>query len=175
MQEEKRKRCFKCGETKPLSNFHKHPKMADGHVNKCKTCNNRDVRVNRKKNIDHYAAYDKKRASDKLSQREIAKKDRQKCITRSAEKNPDYPNIDKDVSKQATTTVGNATRDGKLKREMHCFCCGSDAHVHAHHSSYDEDMWLFVTWLCASCHSRLHKDFEYFTGPFKRGIYSGFM
>lgn len=36
--------CFKCEEKKPLTQFYKHPKMPDGHVNKCKICNKLDAK-----------------------------------------------------------------------------------------------------------------------------------
>lgn len=38
--------CFKCGRELPLSSFYKHPKMGDGHLNKCKDCTRKDTRDN---------------------------------------------------------------------------------------------------------------------------------
>ena len=32
------KKCFKCYQVKPIKDYYKHPKMADGHLNKCKAC-----------------------------------------------------------------------------------------------------------------------------------------
>jgi len=32
------KKCIKCGEEKKVSEFHKHKRMADGHLNMCKKC-----------------------------------------------------------------------------------------------------------------------------------------
>src|SRR3990167_1396712 len=57
---------------------------------------------------------------------------------------------------KAQTAVGNAIRDGKLKREP-CALCGTTTHVHAHHKDYNKP--LDVKWLCAKCHHRLHATF----------------
>lgn len=38
--------CFKCGIEKPLTEYYKHKRMTDGHLNKCKECNKSDVKVN---------------------------------------------------------------------------------------------------------------------------------
>ena len=32
------KECRKCGEVKPLEEYHKHKRMADGHLHACKVC-----------------------------------------------------------------------------------------------------------------------------------------
>ena len=44
------KQCFKCKEIFSLNFFHKHKKMLDGHLNKCKFCVKKDVDVWRTKN-----------------------------------------------------------------------------------------------------------------------------
>lgn len=53
--------CFKCDISKSLDDFYKHPEMPDGHVNKCKECNKKDVQTNYRKNIQKYKEYDKTR------------------------------------------------------------------------------------------------------------------
>ena len=133
------KKCFKCGEVKDLSCFYKHPRMADGRVNKCKECNRADVRENRKKKIDYYREYDKKRPSRKTNAQKIAYK-----IA--------YPSKYK-----ARVSLGNAVRDGKIKKPTKCDICEESHYwIHGHHDDYSFP--LNVRWLCPPCHFSWHKE-----------------
>ena len=128
------KTCFKCKQEKPVDHFYRHPKMADGRVNKCKECNKEDVRQNRKKNIEYYREYDKKRGNRQDYGYVL------KYRQRNSEK---Y---------KAHTLVRNAIRSGKLIKKD-CEKCGRED-THAHHEDYARP--LEVRWLCPPCHAEEH-------------------
>ena len=132
----KTKVCFKCGKRKKLEQFYKHPKMADGRVNKCKECNKKDVRENRKAKIDYYRAYDRDRGNRQTLE----------YRKRYAENNP--------IKYGARTMVNNAVRDGRLTKPNKCQECGGKTRLHGHHDDYSKP--LQVRWLCPACHHQWH-------------------
>ncbi len=131
------KECFKCGETKPLDEFYKHPQMADGHLNKCKKCNRRDVRLHRQDKIEKYRAYDRERGARMDASR--LRSYRARCPEKA----------------KAHRAVAYRLRTGDLSRPESCERCGSDFHIHAHHDDYSKP--LDIMWLCASCHKQRHR------------------
>lgn len=132
------KECFKCKTIKPLDEFYKHPYMADGHVNKCKECNKKDVTKNREKNIEKIREYDRKRSN--LPHRVQLRKD----ITKRWGKNhPDR--------KKAQQILRKAVMNGFVKKQL-CWVCGENAE--AHHPDYSSP--LDVVWLCSSHHKQAH-------------------
>lgn len=117
---------FKCGKTKPVSEFYAHPQTADGYLNKCKECARRDRADHEKNNPEAILA------------------------TRLAvcEKNPSKYNAHK--------AVEAAVNAGALVRPSRCFGCGCDDTEHrieAHHHDYSKP--LDVIWLCTPCHRRM--------------------
>lgn len=151
-----RKKCFKCGEVKSLSAFYKHPKMADGHVNKCKECNKHDVRKNRNDKIDYYREYDKARSNrpDRVrARREFARTEAGKACARKAMAKYLESN---QIKRAAHIIAGNALRRGDIKKAKLCDeCKKSHKRLHGHHDDYANP--LEVRWLCPKCHAQWHK------------------
>ena len=129
------KRCFKCGGPKPLDEFYRHSEMADGHLNKCKTCTRADVRANRAAKAEQYRAYDRVRTT---------RPERRASLFAAQRKDP--------AKRRAHVAVTNALRRGKLVKQP-CEICG-DAKVDAHHDDYSKP--LDVRWLCRRHHVDHH-------------------
>lgn len=137
------KKCFKCELVLPISEFYKHKKMQDGHLNKCKTCTKIDVKNNeielrrdkdwvlkeRKRGRDKYhrLGYISKPRPTTEKKREIIKRNRQK-----------YP--EKYLASKYTE-IFLTKLDG----------------INLHHWSYNQEDWLDIIELSIKDHHFLHR------------------
>ena len=131
--------CFKCGIEKELDEFYVHQQMGDGHLNKCKECNKRDVSENYRKRIAHYTEYERKRTQNKQR--------KQRALDYQRRRRIEHRDIER-----AYRIVQYHLRTGKIKREP-CELCQNPS-TDAHHTDYSRP--LFIWWLCHSCHEMVH-------------------
>jgi len=144
------KTCFKCQKIKPLTEFYAHKMMADGHLNKCKSCTKKYIR---EREI-------LLRATDpNWTEKEL---ERQRIKTRRQRKNGYIPPSQEIAKKQwaarnahkkkAHTAVSNAIRAGKIYPQPCCIC--GEYLAEAHHDDYSKP--LDVRWLCKKHHMEVH-------------------
>lgn len=132
------KTCFKCLQSLPLEAFYKHSAMGDGHLGKCKECTKKDAKAHRLAKIDQIRAYDRLRSSQP-HRKALAKV----VHARWKREHPER--------RAANVAVGNAIRDGHLKKQL-CWVCGGKGE--AHHPDYSRP--LDVVWLCRIHHAEAH-------------------
>jgi hypothetical protein len=151
------KECFKCKVELPLDQFYKHPKMKDGHVNKCIECNKADVRGSyRRRPVEERKAYERGRlhAEHRIHARLVHYKNAMETnpqSIRDAKSKWYYANRRK---KRAETAVARAIRQGRLVR-LPCERCSSPR-SQGHHEDYSKP--LDVMWLCAKHHGERHRE-----------------
>jgi hypothetical protein len=152
------KACFKCLATKSLDAYYKHPKMADGHLNKCKECTKRDTINARRLNLEYYREYDRERSC--LPKRVKMRKQ----VAERRKNDPDLRDRDRMLKAEwqkrnpekgaAHHAVNNAVRDGRLVK-LACERCGNPD-SEGHHDDYTKP--LDVIWLCPRHHAERHKE-----------------
>lgn len=143
------KTCFKCRQPRPLSDFYRHPRITDGHLNKCKFCAKTDVRLNRAMRTEYYVAYDRERGR---RPGRVAMYQRKQIAYRTR-----YPE-----RMAVYCKVYRAKKTGVLVPPLRCPGCGEVSQIDAHHEDYKFP--LQVTWICPRCHHAHHHIYNYFTG-----------
>lgn len=147
--------CRECKQEKPLTEFYKHAKMADGHLNKCIECVKARVSKHREENLERAREYDRKRGS--LPHRIQARKEyAQTEVGRQAIKNAATNYRKRHPLRYAAHVVTrNAVRDGKLIPATSCEVCNSTEKIEGHHDDYTKP--LDLRWLCERCHKEWHR------------------
>jgi hypothetical protein len=128
--------CFKCNIKKPLSQFYKHKEMKDGHVNKCKECNLKDVKGNYIDNVKKPGYIEKERKRGRQKHHRLYS-----GITKTKNKNRQKW-IDKYPEKEAVRTLcSRSTPKG----------------FHSHHWSYNKEHGKDVIVLLIKYHYKAHR------------------
>lgn len=147
--------CIKCGSEKPLSEYYVHPRMADGHLNKCKVC----CREAARQQMQRILASPEWRERDLDRHREKARRYREagRAIdTPAAKKARDAWRLRNKHKISAQAKVRNAILSGKLLR-LPCVVCGSPD-SQGHHEDYSKP--LDVVWYCAKHHGERHTELQ---------------
>lgn len=152
------KACFKCGESKSLDEFYKHPKMGDGYLGKCKECTKKDSNKHRSENLESCRSYDRERSvlphraelRRKVSKTWVEDGRQSASQQRYKDKYPDRYT--------AHNILNSAKRDGKILMPNACSVCGRETtRLEAHHEDYTKP--LDVQWMCVSCHSDTRREY----------------
>jgi hypothetical protein len=130
-----------CKKIKSVDEFGKRAASKDGLAARCKSCQ---------------SIYDKARASDPkrvkarhdYTKTEQGKEAGSRAKRKWAASNP--------IKRGANIIVGNALRDGTIKKQDYCDDCKTvPVRLHGHHDDYAFP--LVVRWLCPGCHNKWHK------------------
>jgi hypothetical protein len=179
------KKCFKCKEIKPLTEFYKHPGMKNGHLNKCKACDYKD-KIEYRKTEQGKAT--RKRYQQSYKGKATAKRGSQKYLStaksKDTQKRYQHSEKGKIVHHQASlryirtekgkvaarrwrinhpekvkanVVVNSAVRASKLPRPdtLPCHYCTAQAKDYHHHKGYAPEHWLDVVPVCIICHKNL--------------------
>lgn len=133
------KACPDCGLTKPVNEFYRNKRMADGRYRTCILCARKYNHTYYDRNPEWFADARKRWNSvPGVKERYVGYNQKYRLM---------YPEKYK-----ARTAVFNAVATGKLERKP-CEVCGATAQ--GHHEDYSKP--LDVRWLCRKHHDELHR------------------
>ena len=132
------RRCCRCGQAKPLEEFHRDRAQSLGRDYRCKQC---------------AAAY-RQTTERKISNRQANKRYRQTTKGRMSARQANEKKRRWPKENRVKAKTNWAVARGLLARPNFCSLCGGNGKILAHHPDYDKP--LEVIWVCYPCHHLLH-------------------
>lgn len=148
--------CCTCREKKPLSEFSKQSRSADGKHAQCKPCSVAAARASRAATdrsvlADRQRRYNAARPVEKRRAAYLRSKERtQAAIAAYQKANPE--------KHAARLEARAAVAKGQLVKPSECSACHLAKPVEAHHHDYSKP--LDVQWVCRTCHARIHRKYK---------------
>lgn len=141
------KTCFKCGITQPPESFYKHPRMADGRLNKCIACAKSDVSARIVIKTADPVWLDGERERCRIKQNRARVEGRAAPGTKETQDRWLQRNRFK---KRAQRKAFRAKKKGAIPNCGKCQQCGAEGRLEMHHADYSRP--LDVQFLCCKCH-----------------------
>nr|DAO28020.1 MAG TPA: restriction endonuclease [Caudoviricetes sp.] len=169
------KTCTKCGECKPLSEFHRDSRKSSGYRASCASCcraahaawyrTPHGQEVTKDYNASDRGKTLRNQATDRYRETENGKEVRRvikarydasekgkivksKTLSAYKERNP--------IKSAARYKANKAVERGVISKPDSCESCGKHVRLEGHH--YDYNLPLSVKWLCRKCHNDWHKE-----------------
>ncbi len=149
------KRCSRCKQIKPISEFHKNRAQKDGYRNHCKNCvkcyqqSEKGKEVYRAINQRYNKTEKCKIRRKRYMQSEKGKRKSQRKNLRQYKRYPERM--------KAYSAINNAIKTSKIPRVAVFKCtCGNQAQQYHHHKGYAKKHWFDVIAICVPCHILCH-------------------